>query len=183
MVFISCSEAPHNVSLSSDIDFNVAYLGDIVTLLCSSSGGPNNMFKWMKEEVVISDETKETLTLNITSIYYGGTYTCSVNNTAGNDSASATLYVAPYFINPLVSTLEKQVLSANGSSLEINCDATGFPTPTVNWVDMTSMEVYNTSLLEFTPVIFGDEGLYYCVATTEIEGKNFTSTVEITLVG
>ena len=48
---------------------------------------------------------------------------------------------------------------------------------------MINAEMMNTSLLEFSPVMFGDEGLYRCVATTEINGTNFSVTDDNILVG
>ena len=109
----------------------------------------------------------------------GGVYTCTVSNAAGSGSASTTLYVLPFIVTPL----EEQILTMNGSNMNISCDADGFPNPTVSWVDMTNAEVVSTSLLEFSPVIFGDEGLYRCVATAEIDNMNFNATDDIILVG
>ena len=108
----------------------------------------------------------------------GGDYTCTVSNAAGNDSASTTLYVAPYIVTPL----EEQTLTTSGSNVNISCDADGFPTPTVRLVD-NNAEVVNTSLLEFSPVMFGDEGFYHCVASAEINGTSFTATDITILVG
>ena len=175
-----CSlEAPREVVVAaSDVDFNVASLGDNVTLMCSSDGGPDNTYQWMKDGIVLN-ESDSTIIVNVINASSGGDYTCTVSNTAGNDSASTTLYVAPYIITPL----KKQTPTANGSNVNINCDAAGFPSPTVNWVGMTNMKVSNTSLLQFNPVMFGDEGLYLCVASVEIDGVNFNATDKTTLVG
>ena len=172
-------EAPHDVMITSDsnIDLNI---DDIVILMCISSGGPNNTYKWVKDsEVILDSETSDTLTLIIANGSSGGNYTCTVSNVAGSDSASTTLYVAPYIVTPL----EEQILTTNGSNVNISCDADGFPSPTVSWVDMTNAEVMNTSLLEFSPVIFGDEGLYRCVATAEINGVNFNAMDDTIIVG
>ena len=177
--YILCSEAPHNVVVTSSVDLNVASLNDNVSLMCNNSGGPSNAYEWMKDGMIIDGEVDNTLALNKVTASSGGSYTCTVSNAAGNDSASITLYVAPYIVTPL----DEQSLTASGSNVNINCDAAGFPSPIVNWVDMTNMEVSNTSLLEFSPVMFGDEGLYRCVATTEIDGMNFTATDETILVG
>ena len=145
---------------------------------CSAQGGPNNSYTWEKAGTPINGN-ESTLTLMDINATSGGNYTCTVSNAAGNDSASTTLYVAPYIISPL----EDQTLTVSGANVSINCDAAGFPSPTVNWVDMTNMEASNTSLLEFSPVMFGDEGIYRCVATTGINGMNLTATDETTLVG
>ena len=148
-----------------------------VSFNCSALGGSNNTYVWIKNEMIVGNED----TLDVTNIdaSSGGTYTCLVSNAAGNDSASTTLYVAPYIVTPL----EEQTLTTNGSSVNISCDADGFPSPTVNWVDMMNFEVSNKSLLHLNPVMFGDEGLYRCVATADIDGMTFTAINETTLVG
>ena len=151
--------------------------GNNIALICSAMGGPNNTFQWeMNGSIVGNDGMLVVMDINASS---GGDYTCTVSNAAGNDSASTTLYVAPYIVTPL----EEQTLTTSGSNVNITCDADGFPTPTVIWVDMMIAEVENTSLLEFSPVMFGNEGLYRCVATAEINGMSFNATNETVLVG
>ena len=156
----------------------VANRGGNIALNCSAQGGPNNSYRWEKDGMSIGD-SESTLLVNDIDASSGGNYTCLVSNAAGNDSASITLYVAPYIVTPL----EEQTLTTNGSNVNISCDAAGFPSPSVNWVDMTNMTVSNTSLLQFIPVMFGDEGVYRCVASAEINSMNFTATDETTLVG
>ena len=164
---------------TSNIDLNVASFNGVVILECTGGGGPNNTYEWMKDGTVLNDETSDTLTLIIDSASSGGSYTCTVSNAAGSDSASTTLYVAPYTVTPL----KEQTLTTNGSNMNISCDADGFPSPTVSWVDMTNAQVVNMSLLEFNPVVFGDEGLYRCVAIAEINSIIFNTTDDIILVG
>ena len=173
------SEAPHDVVIASNVDLNIASLNNIVMMMCSSGGGPNNTYEWVKDGTVLNGETSDTLILIIANASFGGDYTCTVSNAAGNDSASTALYVAPYIVTPL----EEQTLTTSGSNVNITCDADGFPSPIVIWVDMMIAEVENTSLLEFSPVMFGDEGLYRCVATSEINGMIFTTTDDTVLVG
>ena len=140
-------------------------------------GGPNNTFLWEKNGTIIGNDS--TLKLMTIDASYGGDYSCIVSNAAGADSASTTLYVAPYIITPL----QKQILSTvDGSSVIINCSAAGFPTPTVNWVDMLNTEVSSTPQLWFNPVVFGDEGLYRCIASSDINGTNFAAIDETTLI-
>ena len=148
-------------------------------MTCLVRGGPNNSFAWKRNGEVISGENENQLTLMNFNTSSGGIYTCTVSNAAGSGSASTTLYVLPFIVTPL----EEQILTMNGSYMNISCDADGFPNPTVNWVDMTNAEVVSTSLLEFSPVMFGDEGLYRCVATAEINNMNFNATDDIILVG
>ena len=151
--------------------------GNSIAFICSAMGGPNNTFQWeMNGNIIGNDSMLEVMDIDASS---GGNYTCTVSNAAGSGSASTTLYVAPYIVTPL----EEQTLITNGSNVNISCDADGFPSPAVSWVDMTNAEVVNTSLLEFYPIVFGDEGLYRCVVTAEINGMNFTAIDNTTLVG
>ena len=147
------------------------------TFICTAFGGPDNFFLWrMNGNIIGNDSVLEVMDIDASS---GGVYTCTVSNAAGSDSASTTLYVAPYIVTPL----EEQALTTNGSNVNISCDADGFPSPTVSWVDMTNAEVMNTSVLEFSPVMFRDEGLYRCMAITEINGMRFTTTDDTILIG
>ena len=140
-------------------------------------GGPGNSFRWeINGTVVVNDST---LTFVNIDASYGGNYTCVVSNAAGDDSVSTTLYVTPYIVTPL----EEDISVVNGSKVNVNCDAAGFPTPTVNWVSMLEFAVSSTMLLQFSPVMFGDEGVYHCVAFSEINGTNYTTTDQTSLNG
>ena len=155
----------------------VVNLGEAIVLTCSAQGGPNVSYVWERNGVLIGNESIHSVMVADASS--GGNFSCTVSNSAGMDSASTTLYVAPYIVTPL----EEHILTANGSNVNISCVAAGFPSPTVNWVYEVNMEVSDTSTLVFRPVIFGDQGLYRCVATAEINGMNFTATNETTLIG
>ena len=170
--------------VTSNVSFNIASLNGAVCLMCNGSGGPNNTYEWVKDGKVLDGEVDNTLALNIINGSSGGNYTCTVRNAAGNGSDSTTLYVAPYIINPL----EEQLLTMNGSTLSIICETDGFPSPDVIWVrihmiDMSGTVVSNTSLLEMNPVVFGNEGLYRCIASFEIHEMLLMASDETTLIG
>ena len=139
-------------------------------------GGPNNTFQWEKNGTNIgNDSILELMTIDAT---FGGDYFCIVSNAAGSDSASTTLYVEPYIIIPI----EKNTLvTVGGPGVNINCLADGFPTPSVKWVDIVNVEVSSTSQLQLNPVSFGDEGLYRCIASVDINGTNFAAVDETIL--
>ena len=155
----------------------ITTLGDITTLNCSTLGGPSNSFQWERNGIPIENDS--VLTLEGINASHGGTYTCIISNAAGNDSVSTTLYVAPY----IDTLLEEQTLAENGSNVNIVCTAAGFPIPNVIWVNALGSDISNTSLLQFSPVIFGDEGSYRCVATIEINEVMFLATNETILIG
>ena len=164
--------------MTSNVDLNVASLNETVMLMCTSGGGPNT-YEWEKDGTVLDGETSDTLTLVNVNASFGGNYMCTVSNTAGNDSASITLYVEPYIITPL----EEQTLRVAGDSFSITCEADGFPSPNISLVrvnmDMTIMEVSRL----FNVVFYSDAGVYRCVAMAEIRGVMFNATDETTLFG
>lgn len=130
----------------------------------------------------------------------GGIYTCTSVYEASNDSLLVSVYVEPYF------TLQPEsILTRNGSNVYISCRAEGFPPPTQHWealIERDGGSGYGEELsgsgdllssemlwavqtigedLEINPVVFGDEGLYRCMANSNIEGM--TISTNITLSG
>ena len=144
--------------------------GESATLTCISMGGPGNVYHWEKDGTLIA--TDDILTLIDIDASSGGIYTCTVSNLAGNDSATTTLYVAPYFIiHP------ENVETSNSSKVNISCLAESFPEPEYMWMKdgdssmirdgVTRVDMPNS--LVFRPVLFGDEGVYVCVAFITID--------------
>ena len=153
---------------------------DNVTLTCSARGGPDNMFQWQRNGMNVTGGQQSTLELNSVSATDGGEYTCVVSNAAGSDSINTTLYIRPYF-----TTQPMSISTEAGQNETLICEAEGFPEPTIQWfrdngadfgMNVTGMD---TSDLMFTPVQFGDEGDYYCTATSNGESTN-SSTVSLT---
>ena len=165
--------------MSSGLIFNVATINTNVTLLCSNGGGPNNAYQWRKDGGLLDGEILNTLGLSGVDLSTGGNYSCTVSNAAGMDANSAILYIAPFFIDPP----ETEVRVFNGSNVNVTCISTGFPTPTVRWVNSTGDKVSNGSLLEFKPALVRHEGVYRCVASININNMEFNSTANTILLG
>ena len=149
---------------------------DTITFNCSSQGGPGNSYRWKKNGTVLPAETSDTLTVVNVSASVGGAYTCVVSNDAGSDNATTTLYVAPVIVTQPVS-----IGTTNGTVVHLTCRAEGFPSPALMWtrdgVNQSTIPVPATnedgvSILEFSPVMFGDEGAYRCVASSVIPSSN-----------
>ena len=166
-------------SVMVSVSNNIANIGSSTTFNCSAMGGPQNIYRWMMNGETIGNES--TLLINDIDASSGGSYTCLVSNAAGNDSASTTLYVAPYIVTPL----QEQILRANGSNLNLTCDAYGFPAPHVIWYhsDMTGEVLSNNSMLIIPTVLFGQEGVYRCLARATINGLDYDEYDFTTLVG
>ena len=70
----------------------VVEYGDVLTLNCTASGGPDNMFYWFKDDALLQRNDNNILNITTVSAADGGLYECVVNNTAGNSTANITIY-------------------------------------------------------------------------------------------
>ena len=63
----------------------------MVPFQCSAQGGPGNNFTWtrLSDQMDISNESR--LEINVTSASDGSIYQCTVQNNAGEGSATVTL--------------------------------------------------------------------------------------------
>ena len=164
-------------SASVSQDIAIVNFSDDVSLLCSALGGPLLSYQWEMNGTIVSSDSE--LILASIDVTFGGNYVCTVSNAAGNDTTSTMLYVTPYF----PTRLETDILSEIWSSVDITCNAVGFPSPTVVWEDKLGGRVSNTSRLEFSPVTFGIEGVYRCIAFSDINGEVFSVENQTTIFG
>ena len=54
-----------------------------VNLTCSAGGGPNNMFEWRRQVMIISGANDPLLSIPMVTGSDGGVYRCTVINDAG----------------------------------------------------------------------------------------------------
>ena len=153
----------------------IADIGGTVTFTCSAQGGPDNTYQWQNDGEDLMDETDTTLIVSNITAMNGGSYTCVVSNAAGNGSATAVLYV-----EPIIVTQPTDILTRNGTVVNFTCAAESFPDPEYTWEkyneETDSFDtVSNSSVLEFTPAVFGDEGRYRCVASLPGTSRSNTS--------
>ena len=59
------------------------------SITCSALGGPNNMFEWRKQGVIVSNS--DVLELTMITGSDGGLYVCNVTNDAGSDRANTSV--------------------------------------------------------------------------------------------
>ncbi len=144
--------------------------GDNVTLNCEVLGGPSLYYQWRFGGVDISGGDDSFLYLSNVDASHGGEYTCVASNDAGNDTASTSVFISPYFI-----TEPEDVRTSNGTSVFIACEADSFPAPVYQWTRSNMQAIRslvtgsNSTVLRFDPLQFGDEGTYFCnVSSQEI---------------
>ncbi|XP_052749670.1 hemicentin-1-like isoform X2 [Galleria mellonella] len=147
--------------------------GQVATLACAADGWPAPSIRWLRAGHDLVDPRKHVdrfglrFVANLTDF---GEYTCIASNEFGNASVSYTLYVwvPPSIDPPLV--MNKDVVI--GSNISLQCDAVGFPVPSIFWELEDEILTENTTDLSFNE--YGSlhinnatskrEGLYVCVA-------------------
>ena len=140
--------------------------GNDATFNCTAEGGPGNTYQWQQNGTNLDNETMQTLAITQISVNDGDQYTCIVSNAAGNDSASTSLFVYPEITIDPVHIMD----AINGTVRMLACDADAFPEPQYQWVRVggdfgDNINGINSDMLVFAPVLFGDEGEYFCTAT------------------
>ena len=174
LVSFSCSFQPHTVSPEGGVrifpeneTFNST---DNVILNCATGGGPVNVFQWSLNGNPLENEMAELLNrTSVTATEDGGIYSCFVSNRAGNDSYSTSL-----FISPMVTSHPSDVNATNGTvSVSFSCNASAFPEPQYMWIREglplpVTVSGGNTASPTISPVLFGDEGVYYCTAQSNL---------------
>ena len=130
------------------------------------------------------NETSETFFIPAIAFMDGDEYTCTVSNAAGNESVSTFLFVRPEII---LSPMD--VNTTSDSFIVIMCDAEAFPLPEFEWAHIggdigSNIMGADTNMLVFNPVLFGDEGDYFCNAVSNgisVSSGNATITGKIML--
>ena len=154
---------------------------DNITLNCLAVGGPDIFYQWLSNGTDISGEISTTLMLTNVNASNGGEYSCVVSNSVGGDSASTFVFISPYF-----TTQPENTGGSNGSTLTLMCEAEAFPSPQYQWAYADGADIreavigINSTMLYFNPLIFGDEGNYFCNATS---GRVTVESNLVTLTG
>ena len=158
-------------SVSITPDNQVFEQGTNATLTCNNRGGPNSTITWKVDGDPLSVTGSHQISVFVNASS-GGNYTCTVINAAGNESDSTMLFVHPLIVrnpDPLIAV-------TNGTNVGVTCDAESFPDPMYEWIALHSSareqitDTDSRNVLQFNPVLFGDEGTYVCRAFITING-------------
>lgn len=143
-------------------------------------GGPDNLYQWFKNSTALADENMTTLTLIEVTPADGDEYTCVVTNAAGSANDSISLN-----INPAITGNPLSVDVTSGENVTLTCEAEAFPEPTYQWtysngteISLSNVEGVETDTLQFLPAMFGSEGSYICITSS----NNVTASSEAATV-
>lgn len=117
----------------------VALRGKKVELFCIYGGTPLPQIVWSKDGTILQSSDRVTqgnygksLIIKHTTFEDRGSYTCEASNGVGSaksNSIHLDVLAIPYF------TVEPQVRNAaEGETVEFQCEASGVPDPTIEWI-------------------------------------------------
>eukprot|EP00116_Pleurobrachia_bachei_P000258 sb/3460520/ len=164
------------------------FIGRVVTVSCTATGGPTTQIYMLKNNKPVSDVdvnrgrdgtlTAE-LVLSITDPADTATYTCVVYNADGQDSADAKITVYQP-VKVAVKPKNSTIYNPDGTGMVVlSCNATGAPDPTVTWINHFKKELeggtkYTMATLDTIHTLTiknfnkDDAGSYTCKATNVI---------------
>ncbi|XP_031342212.1 basement membrane-specific heparan sulfate proteoglycan core protein isoform X8 [Photinus pyralis] len=130
-------------------------------------------------------EDERVLTVYDAKLEDSGTYVCSVTaqTTRGNGTAYVSISAEESGEYPKVSVDPTQVTVDQGSTIELRCEATGVPAPTIQWTRVTDPLGPNAqqigSVLKIQNVQIRDRGVYVCVASNRNGVAQSSSIIEV----
>ncbi|KAM3875512.1 LOW QUALITY PROTEIN: neural cell adhesion molecule 1b [Diretmus argenteus] len=114
-----------------------ADIGQSAILTCAVDGYPEPMVTWTRNGVVLEtgekysfDEDGSEMTIMDVAKLDEGEYTCIAKNKAGESEQELSLRV---FVKPKINYMVNQSTSEMEEQVTLTCEASGDPTPTINW--------------------------------------------------
>ncbi|XP_054724338.1 cell adhesion molecule Dscam2-like [Uloborus diversus] len=127
--------------------------GERASAICTIKSGDRPLkFQWKKDGRDIAEipkvdiqsvkDASSILTIESVSSKFSGNYTCTISNSFGSDSFTASLVVSapPQWVQEPFDAFSKE-----GESLRIDCRATGVPLPTVTWTAGDKTESFTST--------------------------------------
>ncbi|KAK7158198.1 hypothetical protein R3I93_009409 [Phoxinus phoxinus] len=141
-----------------------------VSIVCLVKGFPTPNITWILPSTFDNSRykyntDKSELTISAVTRSDFGEYICTANNKIGENSATFILDVSE---RPTIDLDLSKLTIIAGETGSVLCNATGHPTPTIQWVKKASQEIMTSvegSKLILENVVPSDGGLYSCIAS------------------
>ncbi|XP_023213276.1 hemicentin-1-like isoform X2 [Centruroides sculpturatus] len=165
--------------------------GGNVVLPCDVSGFPPPEITWQHNGQHINNDFHSgihsgDLQLNNLKPEDGGQYVCTATNDAGQDFWEVNVQV---LIPPTITVLPENQNISIGAQFTLNCEARGFPTPTVTWYHnnekISEEQQISGGKSSFTKLHAENEdsGIYTCIAQNSVGEKKVEVSVHIRVDG
>ncbi|ELV11507.1 Hemicentin-1 [Tupaia chinensis] len=185
---------PPNIYGSDEFAQLTVIEGNLISLLCESSGIPPPNLIWKKKgSPVLVDSAGRVrilsggrqLQISIAEKSDAGLYTCVASNVAGTAKKDYNLHV---YIRPTITnngSHSTEIIVTRGKSISLECEVQGVPHPTVTWMKdgrpLTKgrgVEVLDEGrTLQLRNVHVSDTGRYVCVAVNVAGDKKYDLSV------
>ncbi|XP_069569013.1 LOW QUALITY PROTEIN: neural cell adhesion molecule 1b [Brachyistius frenatus] len=164
-----------------------ADVGQPAMLTCAVDGYPEPMVTWTRNGVDLEagekysfNEDGSEMTLMDVAKLDEGDYTCIARNKAGESDEELSLRV---FVKPKITYTVNQIISEMEEQVTLTCEASGDPTPTINWSygehvftegeqsldgNVVVRSDARVSSLTLKDVKYTDGGQYLCTARSAI---------------
>ncbi|KAL1775484.1 hemicentin-1 isoform X4 [Sigmodon hispidus] len=172
---------PPSIYGSDEVVQLTAIEGNLITLLCESSGIPPPNLTWKKKgSLVLADSAGRVrilsggrrLQISVAEKADAGLYTCVASNVAGiaNKDYNLQVYLRPSIANS--DSHRPEITVIRGKSISLECEVQGIPQPAVTWMKdgrpLTTgkgVEILDEGrVLQLKNVHVSDTGRYVCVA-------------------
>uniref|UniRef100_A0A3Q3GF09 Neural cell adhesion molecule 1b n=1 Tax=Labrus bergylta TaxID=56723 RepID=A0A3Q3GF09_9LABR len=171
-----------------------AEVGQPAMLTCAVDGYPEPMVTWTSEGVLEAgekysfNEDGSEMTIMDVAKLDEGEYTCIAKNKAGESEQELSLRV---FVKPKITYIVNQSTSEMEEQVTLTCEASGDPTPTINWSYRDQPTEVNkdgnvvvrsharVSSLTLKYVKYTDAGQYVCTARSAIGEDEQTAYLEV----
>ncbi|NWI93347.1 HMCN1 protein, partial [Pitta sordida] len=171
-----------SISGSDDTSQLTVTEGNLISLLCESSGIPPPSLTWKKNGSPLVPELSgrvrvlsggRQLHISVADKSDAASYTCIASNVAGTAKKEYSLqvYIRPTILNS--STHPAEVVVTQGSEISLECEVQGIPEPAITWLkdgralaggkEVLLLRGGRVLRLEHAQV--SDTGRYVCVAT------------------
>ncbi|KAM8746417.1 hemicentin-1 isoform 1-T1 [Acanthopagrus schlegelii] len=171
-VHLTVQELPVIQSHPSTLD---VILNNPITLPCRATGSPRPTITWQKEGINIPTTgggftvlPNGSLQISKASVSDSGTYICVAQNPAGTALGKTKLRVQ---VPPVINSETQQYLAPLDSSVTLQCQADGFPLPSVTWhkdgqslIESVRQRVLSSGSLQIAFIQPSDTGRYTCTA-------------------
>ncbi|XP_047376657.1 hemicentin-1 isoform X4 [Sciurus carolinensis] len=170
-----------NIYSSDELTQLTVIEGNLISLLCESSGIPPPNLIWKKEgSPVLADSVGRVrilsggrqLQISIAKKSDAGLYTCVASNVAGTTKKEYSLQV---YIRPTITDSgihPTDIIVTRGKSVSLECEVQGVPQPAVTWMKDgrplakgRGVEILHEGrILQLKNIHVSDTGRYVCVA-------------------